>query len=650
MFNDSLQGEDNATYTDSAVIASKVSVTGLLDNDQLTSITLDGQETHTGVYPNKIKPSDAAIGSATDNYNINYISGTLTISNTPLTVTIIGNTDTKTYDGSEQSVTGYTISIPEGASLTEADIIGPESAIAQGTNVKTENGGKYMMGLTTDQFSSINPDYDVTFDVTDGWLIITKRSVTFSITPEYDTKTYDGNIMVVNASNLTTTGLASDDEVTGGQIKTESYLVGEYTCSEGSFEAGYEGVAYKEGFEIKNSSGEIITSSYNPAFTVKLTIAPAPLTITANSATKVYDGTPLIDDGFVVSSTLGSGDVVTATVNGSQTCKGESTNVIDPATVQVTHDNGDGTYTDVTDNYSPVTLTDGILKVNPLTSGFSCPNDVTVTLPEGVHEKTLTESDLNGPATLTPANAHTHVGSNLNDLNPVSVGTYTVTWTLYDDCDSVLTTCDQTVTVEHTTCVGVTWQGHDYNAVLVGSQCWLAENLRWETGNHHTYQDEADNLDKFGYLYSWYTAVGLSENDDNAAPATLIGDNGEPYVQGICPTGWAVPSMADLAELNLASGGTALLKDPITEYWLPGFEGVPGGTGFNARGGGRHNAAMDRYEDLLTGYHFWASDATPGTTTLLSACVTYYCDQIILTDPSRKNDRKSVRCLRKVAP
>ena len=196
-------------------------------------------------------------------------------------------------------------------------------------------------------------------------------------------------------------------------------------------------------------------------------------------------------------------------------------------------------------------------------------------------------------------------------------------------------------------CTGVTYQGHDYDAVQIGSQCWLAENLRWATGDHHAYKDEADNLSKFGYLYSWYTTVGVTEGDNDAVPPTLTADDGTPYVQGICPPGWAVPSMADIAELNLVPGGTAVLKDPSSEYWFSGYEGIPGGTGFNARGGGRYNAALNRYEDLMTANHFWASDATPGKITILSACVAYYCGQIILTDPNQKNDRKSVRCLRK---
>ena len=199
-------------------------------------------------------------------------------------------------------------------------------------------------------------------------------------------------------------------------------------------------------------------------------------------------------------------------------------------------------------------------------------------------------------------------------------------------------------------CAGVTYQGHDYEAVQIGSQCWFTEDLRVPVGDHHYYKDDPAYFEKFGYLYSWYTAVGVDEGDIDTLPPTLTADDGTPYVQGICPAGWAVPSMADIAELDHVVGTTSLLKDPSTDYWLPGFEGATDGTGFNARGCGWYNASQERYEDLKTGYHFWAADAQPGTITIYSACTAYYCDTIILTDPNQKNDRKSVRCIRKVEP
>ena len=296
-------------------------------------------------------------------------------------------------------------------------------------------------------------------------------------------------------------------------------------------------------------------------------------------------------------------------------------------------------------NYVPdfeVTLT-----IDPITDGFDCPADLLIVLTEGTADTMLVLTD---SATRTPMVDNIVISNNLDGQNPLSADTHTLVWTLADDLGNVMTSCEQTVTVEYSPCEGVTHHGHDYGAKRIGYQCWMTEDLRWATGNHNTYKEDPTYVEKFGYLYSWYTAVAVAEDDVNAVPTMDTADNGTLYVQGICPAGWAVPSMSDIAVLKHFAGSTSLLKDPSTDYWLPGYEGLPGGYGFNARAGGRFNAALNRYEDLLTSYHLWASDAMPGSITILSACIAYYCGEIILFDPNQKNDQKSVRCIRKVAP
>ncbi|MBR2099471.1 MAG: hypothetical protein IJ926_07315, partial [Firmicutes bacterium] len=86
-----------------------------------------------------------------------------------VTVKIIGNKATVTFNGEEQFVTGYEVSIPEDIELTEDDIIGPaqDEAIAAGTEA-----GTYKMGLSADDFAVESEVYNVSFAVNDGELII----------------------------------------------------------------------------------------------------------------------------------------------------------------------------------------------------------------------------------------------------------------------------------------------------------------------------------------------------------------------------------------------------------------------------------------------------------------------------------------------
>ena len=188
--------------------------------------------------------------------------------------------------------------------------------------------------------------------------------------------------------------------------------------------------------------------------------------------------------------------------------------------------------------------------------------------------------------------------------------------------------------------------GHEYTYKRIGSQCWFTEDLREEVGDHHPYKDNDANLEKFGYLYSWYTAAGVPEGNNNA-PTTHIGDDGEPYVQGICPEGWSIGCQADYEILNSYATDVKFLKSTSTQYWQSGMEGETPSTGFDARGGGWYNSSLGRYEDLMTNYRFWTSNSAPGSTIATGGVINYYCDGIMF-EPSQKADRRSVRCIRKV--
>ncbi len=379
-----------------------------------------------------------------------------------------------------------------------------------------------------------------------------------------------------------------------------------------------------------------MTSSYTPVFDVKLTILPSTITITAATDSKVYDGTPLTNSGYALTDgVLAFDDVLSfCKVTGSQLCLGTSDNVPSNAVIM----RGS---TDVTSFYT-INYVNGTLTVTE-PSGFECPQPEHFFLNDC---ETSTEVTLVGSPTLPDIAAGHYTVT--NNLTPLSEGTHTVTWTLLDDCGNELATCGQTVTVDYKPCTGVEWQGYTYGAVRVGSQCWLNENIRWATGVHTAYGGNGDNVGKFGYLYTWYTAVGVEEDDDTAVPETKTGTCGDPYVQGICPDNWGVGSEADFALLNTTAGTTDRLKDPSTLYWQSGYEGVADGTGFNARGGGWYNSSLARFEDLMTGYHFWRSDSTPGST-VFGSSINYWCGDIVNTQ-HRKTDKMSVRCIRKVMP
>jgi uncharacterized protein (TIGR02145 family) len=89
------------------------------------------------------------------------------------------------------------------------------------------------------------------------------------------------------------------------------------------------------------------------------------------------------------------------------------------------------------------------------------------------------------------------------------------------------------------------FDGNIYNTVLIGDQCWMAENLkttRDAAGNNITrycYDNNTTNCDLYGGLYTWATVM-------NGAGSSISNPSG---VQGICPTGWHVPSDAEWTQL-----------------------------------------------------------------------------------------------------
>jgi uncharacterized protein (TIGR02145 family)/uncharacterized repeat protein (TIGR02543 family) len=220
-----------------------------------------------------------------------------------------------------------------------------------------------------------------------------------------------------------------------------------------------------------------------------------------------------------------------------------------------------------------------------------------------------------------------------------SIGDYTVNWTATDRCGNTATT-SITVHIAVQTCSGVTdYDGNNYQTVTVGSKCWMAENLRttrYADGRSITntyvysnsdYPDTAANVVTFGRLYDWYDAL-----DSNIARTR------SPYVQGICPADWHIPSEADFQDLSTVE----LNSLRSTNYWLtnPGSNS----TGFNMRPGGMYNFARTRYENLLGNAYFWSSEDVDAST---AHCHMVDCHCYMIYDLIRpKTDAYSVRCVK----
>ena len=93
--------------------------------------------------------------------------------------------------------------------------------------------------------------------------------------------------------------------------------------------------------------------------------------------------------------------------------------------------------------------------------------------------------------------------------------------------------------------------GNVYKTVKIGDQVWMAENLNFETDSSFCYSDSAYFCAMHGRLYKWAAAVGKSESECGYGNTCSL-PSGD--VQGVCPSGWHLPSKAEFESLIATVG------------------------------------------------------------------------------------------------
>ena len=324
---------------------------GLLPGHMVKSVDYTCEhQTNVGEYDIELdnaKIVDADGNDVTDLYQITYNYGTLIIEPCDVTVTIKGNTGTYEYDGTEKTVEGYTLDISNDL-YKAADVKRVDSQ----AKIRATVPGTYQMGLKPENFENTNLNFNVTFVVKpDGKLTIENRPIT--ITANDVTGKYDGQPHGENGYSITAGSLVDGHAAT-------------VTISGSKTDAGeYEELLVPSGTKIVDAKNKDVTGYYDISYEDgTLTINKRSVTLTSETASKVYDGTPLtkpnvtVDgDGFV------EGEVTDIKATGTITDVGTVTNTITFAKGEKFKDS----------NYA-ITKTEGTLEVTPIT------DKVTVTI------------------------------------------------------------------------------------------------------------------------------------------------------------------------------------------------------------------------------------------------------------------------------
>ena len=219
------------------------------------------------------------------------------------------------------------------------------------------------------------------------------------------------------------------------------------------------------------------------------------------------------------------------------------------------------------------------------------------------------------------------------------------------------------------------YDGNHYNAVRIGNQVWMAENLRT---THYANGDgiqlasygngiedaiplryepfnKADSVTIYGYLYTW-----MAVTHGNSSSANPSG------VQGICPNGWHVPSIEEYNQLTTTlkyrdecqcgTNHTNLAKALAYEkYWTScNTDCTPGkdmeynnATKFSALPVGTYKQYNGGAESINISATFWTCSSEGSGTLSKTAFSIHYNEPAPITYTNQTwRDGRSVRCVR----
>ena len=332
--------------------------TGAPADADFSAITVGAKGTEADTYPASFADGIVGTVDATEKYIVTAANdGALVI--TPVEeviVTITGHNDSVKYDGATHTVDGYDVAI-DNELYTEQDFTFSGSSTVSGTNAKTS----YEMGLKAGDFTNNSKNFtNVTFQVTDGYLTITKRNVT--LTSGSDSKAYDGTPLTKNEVTVSGDGFAEGE----GASYNVTGTITNVGKVDNTFDYNLKSNTKADNYNITKETGTLEVTPVTDKVTV---------TITEHGGSAKYDGTEKTVTGYdvAISNPLYTEDDFT--FSGNATVKGT-----DVGTYDMELKSSD--FTNISKNFSNVefVIEDGSLVIDPA--------EVTVTIKGNTDEVT----------------------------------------------------------------------------------------------------------------------------------------------------------------------------------------------------------------------------------------------------------------------
>jgi uncharacterized protein (TIGR02145 family) len=184
----------------------------------------------------------------------------------------------------------------------------------------------------------------------------------------------------------------------------------------------------------------------------------------------------------------------------------------------------------------------------------------------------------------------------------------------------------------------VSHDGYDYTTVQIGEQCWFAENCRYLPVVSPSSEDS--ETEPYYYVYGYEgSTVAEAQATDKYETYGVLYNWPAVMTEGICPSGWHIPSDGEFTQLSDFLGGESVaggkMKDNI--QWngtnSSGWTGLPGG--YRDSGGFDYNGY----------YGVWWSASESGSYSWVRV-LDYYVDDVYRKYYYFRYDGFSARCVR----
>ena len=249
---------------------------GNLAENQIVDCNVSGSIVGVGTKENSVSAivRDADGNDKTDNYEISYVLGSLSVTERP--ITIVSGSKSKIYDGTPLTCEDYEIKSGEVISIHTIEYKSDSSVTDAG---ETEN--RAIVKIVDGDGVDVSGNYSV--EIVCGKLSVEKRRL--SVVSADATKTYDGMPLIKEECRV------SDD----------TPLVDGETLSSDRYSSVTDAGVYENKFSVAvtDGNGLVKTADYEIEFTYgTLKIIPLTITVTTPTKHRVYNGQPLTCDDY----------------------------------------------------------------------------------------------------------------------------------------------------------------------------------------------------------------------------------------------------------------------------------------------------------------------------------------------------------------